>query len=84
MREPTIARNYAEALLELARKAGGDLRGWCDMIEGIGNAVESDRRLRIFLESPRVSTKQKNEILAKAYGAPAAIVDAARAAIAGN
>jgi len=69
MREPTIARNYAEALLELARKAGGDLRAWCDMIEGIGNAVESDRRLRVFLESPRVSMKQKNDILQKAYGA---------------
>jgi len=69
MREPTIARNYAEALLELARRSGGDLRGWCDMIEGIGNAVESDRRLRVFLESPRVSMKQKNDILQKAYGA---------------
>ena len=68
MRQPTIARNYAEALLELARKAN-DLRGWGDMIDGVGNAVESDRRLRVFLESPRVSMKQKNEILAKAYGA---------------
>jgi F-type H+-transporting ATPase subunit delta len=69
MREPTIARNYAEALLELARRGGGELRAWCDMIEGIGNAVESDRRLRIFLESPRVSVKQKNDILQKAYAA---------------
>lgn len=68
MREPTISRNYAEALLELARRSGGELRAWSDMIEGIGNAVESDRRLRIFLESPRVSTKQKNDILQKAYG----------------
>jgi F-type H+-transporting ATPase subunit delta len=68
MREPTIARNYAEALLELARK-GGDLRSWGDMIDGVANAVESDRRLRVFLESPRVSIKQKNDILQKAYGA---------------
>lgn len=69
MREPTIAKNYAEALMELSRRSGGELRAWCDMIEGIGNAVESDRRLRVFLESPRVSTKQKNDILQKAYGA---------------
>jgi F-type H+-transporting ATPase subunit delta len=69
MREPTIARNYAEALLELARKDGGGLRAWTDMIEGVGNAVEGERRLRVFLESPRVSTKQKNDILQKAYGA---------------
>ncbi len=67
MREPTIARNYAEALLELARKAN-DLRGWGDMMDAVANAVESDRRLRVFLESPRVSMKQKNEIVAKAYG----------------
>ena len=67
MRETTIARNYAEALLELARKSN-DLRGWGEMIDGVANAVESDRRLRVFLESPRVSVKQKNEIFLKAYG----------------
>ena len=67
MREPTIARNYAEALLELAQRAG-DLRGWGEMIDSVSNAVESDRRLRVFLESPRVSGQQKNEIIQKAYG----------------
>ncbi len=67
MREPTIAKNYAEALLELAQRAG-DLRGWGEMIDNVSNAVESDRRLRVFLESPRVSSRQKNEIIQKAYG----------------
>jgi F-type H+-transporting ATPase subunit delta len=67
MREATIARNYAEALLELARKAN-DLRGWGEMIDSVANGIESDRRLRIFLESPRVSAQQKNEIFQKAYG----------------
>ena len=68
MREPTIAKNYAEALLELARR-GNDLRGWGEMIDSIANAVESDRRLRHFLESPRVSAQKKSEIIEKAYGA---------------
>lgn len=68
MRQSTIARNYAEALLELAR-AANDLSGWGDMIDGVANAMESDRRLRVFLESPRVSIRQKSEIIAKAYGA---------------
>jgi F-type H+-transporting ATPase subunit delta len=68
MRDSTIARNYAEALLELARRSGSEQRAWCEMIEAVGNAVESDRRLRVFLESPRVSMKQKNDILQKAYG----------------
>jgi F-type H+-transporting ATPase subunit delta len=66
MREPTIARNYAEALLELAQRAG-DLRGWGEMIDSISNAVETDRRLRVFLESPRVSVMRKNDIILKAY-----------------
>lgn len=66
MRQPTIARNYAEALLELARRAN-DLRGWGEMISSIANSIEGDRRLRVFLESPRVSIKQKSEILQKAY-----------------
>jgi F-type H+-transporting ATPase subunit delta len=67
MREPTIARNYAETLLELAQRAG-DLRGWGEMIDSVSNAFETDRRLRVFLESPRVSSQQKNEIIQKAYG----------------
>lgn len=66
MREPTIAKNYAETLLELARKAH-DLRGWGEMIDTVANAIETDRRLRMFLESPRVSGQQKNAIIAKAY-----------------
>jgi F-type H+-transporting ATPase subunit delta len=67
MRETTIARNYAEALLELARKSN-DLRGWGEMIDNVSNGIESDRRLRLFLESPRVSAQQKSEIFRKAYG----------------
>lgn len=67
MREPTIAKNYAEALLELAQRAG-DLGAWGEMIDKVSDAVESDRRLRVFLESPRVSAHQKNDIIQKAYG----------------
>jgi F-type H+-transporting ATPase subunit delta len=67
MRDTTIARNYAEALLELAQRAG-DLRGWGEMIDKVSDGVETDRRLRVFLESPRVSAQRKNEIFQKAYG----------------
>ena len=48
MRASTIARNYAEALLVLARKAG-DLEGWGRALDGVVHAVESDTRLRNFL-----------------------------------
>ncbi len=69
MREPTIARNYAETLLELARKSG-DLGTWGELIDQVAGAMESDRRLRRFLESPRVSAQRKNEILFKAFEGP--------------
>ena len=68
MREPTIAKNYAETLLELAQRQG-ELRSWGDMLDSIAEAMESDKRLRMFLESPRVSAQKKNEVLQKAYGA---------------
>ena len=66
MREPTIARNYAETLVALAQKAG-DLDGWGAMISDVASAIQRDERLQRFLESPRVSTERKNEILAKAF-----------------
>ena len=67
MRDTTIARNYAETLLELARRAN-DVRGYGDLIDTLGVATETDKRLRVFLEAPSVSGTQKNQILAKAFG----------------
>jgi F-type H+-transporting ATPase subunit delta len=66
MRDTTIARNYAEALLALARKAG-DLQAWGRLIDDVANAIERDDRLRRFLEAPQISAAQKNVVLAKAY-----------------
>ena len=66
MREPTIAKNYAEALLSLAQKAQ-DTRGWGKMLTDIAAAVGTDVTLRRFLESPKVSVEQKNEILGRAF-----------------
>ena len=65
MRDTTIARNYAEALLALARKAN-DPRGWGRLIQDVADSIQGDRTLRLFLESPRVSADQKNEVLGKA------------------
>ena len=66
MRDPTIARNYAEALLALARRAG-DLPGWGAMISDVSDALQRDETLRLFLESPRITAEQKNEVLARAF-----------------
>jgi F-type H+-transporting ATPase subunit delta len=66
MRDPTLARNYAEALVSLAGKAK-DLAGWGTMISDVADAITRDERLRLFLQSPRVAVEQKNEVIAKAF-----------------
>jgi F-type H+-transporting ATPase subunit delta len=66
MRDATIARNYAQALLALARKAE-DLAAWGRMIDDVANAIERDDRLRRFLEAPQISAAQKNAVLAKSF-----------------
>ncbi|MEP7383768.1 MAG: F0F1 ATP synthase subunit delta [Gemmatimonadota bacterium] len=67
MREATIARNYAEALLALARKANA-LEAWGTMISAVSDAVTSDARLANFLAAPQVAAAQKNAVLEKAFG----------------
>ncbi len=67
MRATTIARNYAEALLALARTAN-DLDGWGAAISAVGTATEEDPRLRNFLAAPQISAAQKNVIMGKAFG----------------
>lgn len=66
MREVTIARNYAETLVELARRAG-DLEGWGAMIDEVAGAIAAEPRLVRFLQSPRVSAREKNEVIGKAF-----------------
>jgi len=65
MRDTTIARNYAEALIALARKAN-DLAGYGSMINAVADAMQRDTSLRLFLESPRVSAADKNAVLGRA------------------
>ena len=67
MRGTTIARNYAEALLALARKAG-DLAGWGNAISGLANAMQSDQRLANFMATPQVAAAEKKRVIAKAFG----------------
>jgi F-type H+-transporting ATPase subunit delta len=65
MREPTIAKNYAEALLDLARQ-DGDLAKWGRLIDQFAEAMNSDAKLSGFLASPRIAASGKNRILAQA------------------
>ena len=65
MREATVSRNYAETLLELARRAE-DLAGWGKLIQDVANAMEDDGTLKLFLESPKVSEAQKSAVITEA------------------
>jgi len=67
MRDSTIARNYAEALLELARRAE-DTPGWGKLIQDVADAMHSTPTLARFLESPRISESQKCDVLFEALG----------------
>ncbi len=66
MRDSTIARNYADVLVTLARRAD-DLDGWGKMFDEVARLVEGDVKVRRFLESPRVPATEKKAILVKAF-----------------
>ncbi len=67
MRDATIARNYAEALLALARKAGA-LESWGAMLDSVAEAVSGNAALTNFLAAPQVAASEKKRILEKAFG----------------
>jgi F-type H+-transporting ATPase subunit delta len=64
MREQSISKNYAEALLALAQKANGT-EEWGGLIHALAGAIEQDVTLKRFLEAPQVSAAKKSEILGK-------------------
>jgi F-type H+-transporting ATPase subunit delta len=63
----SVARNYAEALLVLARKAD-DTEGWGTTLRQLADAISTDVNLSRFLESPRIAAEQKSAVLSKALG----------------
>jgi F-type H+-transporting ATPase subunit delta len=67
MNDSTIGRNYAETLLILAKKQGQQ-EEWGALIDALAVAMQEDRVLRTFLESPKLAAAQKIEIVAKALG----------------
>jgi len=65
VREPTIARNYAEALFASGERTGStDV--YANLLEAVAGAIEADETIRDFLESPRVPKAKKQEVLARA------------------
>lgn len=56
-----IARNYAETVLELARRSGGDpaIDQYGRALNEVAALLRAEPRIREFLETPRVTTEQR-------------------------
>lgn len=67
MNETRIGRNYAEALLTLARRSE-EQEEWGAIIDAISVGMREDPTLRTFLESPKLSAARKIQIMEKALG----------------
>jgi F-type H+-transporting ATPase subunit delta len=69
VKNTTIARNYAEALfLAAARHRSPALEQYGQLLDGVAGAVQTDERIAIVLESPRVAKATKAQLLADALG----------------
>jgi F-type H+-transporting ATPase subunit delta len=70
MRDATIARNYAEALLVLANK-GKQVDTFGTLIAGVADAVRENPALHRFLAAPQISETAKRDVLRKALNGKA-------------
>jgi F-type H+-transporting ATPase subunit delta len=65
VRESTIARSYAEALFELGERHG-QAEAFSAALTLIAATLESEGRLRLFLETPKVEPAEKKRVLVEA------------------
>lgn len=62
MRDPTIARNYAEALFELGERHG-ETEHFATVMTALAGAIELEPKVRVAIESPRVPKARKEQVL---------------------
>jgi F-type H+-transporting ATPase subunit delta len=67
VREPTLARRYAEALF-LAARDRGEMDQVNDDVFGTLKIVEGDPRLQHLLESPEILTEDKEKVIRSVFG----------------
>lgn len=65
-----IARNYAETLLALATRHGGDaaVDEYAVALDEVGELLRRDPRVRQFLETPRIDAEAKKRAVRAAFG----------------
>ena len=67
MRDETIARNYAEALFELAERHEG-VETYGTGVEIVARLIDEHDDFRRFLETPRIALAQKKEVVRGVFG----------------
>lgn len=67
MRDETVARNYAEALFDLAQRHEG-LEAFGAGIDTVSRLLDENPKFRLFLETPRIDAADKKDVVRKAFG----------------
>jgi F-type H+-transporting ATPase subunit delta len=67
VRDETIARNYAEALFELAERHEG-VEAYGEGIEVVAVLIDENDDFHRFLETPRIAVAQKQEVVRRVFG----------------
>jgi len=67
VRGETIARNYAEALLELAERDDA-LERYGEGMETVARLLEENSSFRVFLETPRIPVGEKKDVIRSTFG----------------
>jgi F-type H+-transporting ATPase subunit delta len=65
VRDSTVVRNYAEVLFELGER-NGQREPFAAATEELVQVLQSEPRLRVFLESPKIKTADKKRVLRSA------------------
>jgi F-type H+-transporting ATPase subunit delta len=65
VRGEVVARNYAEALFELAQRKG-QAEEYGGALAGVVRLLDEVPQLRLFLETPRIDRKEKKKVLREA------------------
>ncbi len=66
MRDETVARNYADALFEVALRHGS-LDGFGEGIGTVAALLDQERVFRRFVETPRIAADEKKRVLRRVF-----------------
>ena len=67
MRDETVAKSYAEALFELARR-NDRVESYGAAIATVARVLDENPKVRLFLETPRIDDEDKKVVVRHAFG----------------